>query len=196
MIPLIVPIAAAILGRLAPAAVGALTRSPRAEAVAREVVEAVKEATGQTAADPRQAGALAESIATDPALAAQVQMRLFDVMMAQEAAEAEAARDRAQLDLAQAQHASLFVAGARPAMLWAAASGLLMQFVALPAVWLVFVALALSRGQTPPDMPVMDISALLALAGTGAGLYGLRGVEKAKGVARDNLGGPGAFRSG
>lgn len=101
---------------------------------------------------------------------------------------AELATSQAQIDLAQAQHPSLFVAGARPAMVWAAAMGVAWQFVLQPVLgWGLVVAAWWTGTDAPPPPPQLDVYELIALVGGGTGLYALRGVEKKSGVARDSL---------
>ena len=90
--------------------------------------------------------------------------------------------------IAEAQHPSVFVAGARPAMTWAAAVGVFYAFVGQPILTWAIAIWAWKEGVVPPPMPPsLDVYELTALVLGGAGLYRMRGMEKEKGVARDNL---------
>ena len=102
--------------------------------------------------------------------------------------ETELRRAASELATAEVSHPSIFVAGARPAMTWAAAVGIAYAFVGQPILtWLLLVAAWSTGTEAPPPPPQLDVYELIALVGGGSSLYALRGVEKARGVARDNL---------
>lgn len=92
-----------------------------------------------------------------------------------------------QVVLAEANHASVFVAGARPALMWAcvatiAYEGLLRGLLA----WALQVASALFGLPGLPALPSAEpiMWEVVGLAGT---LAGVRGLETVKGVARSKL---------
>lgn len=117
-------------------------------------------------------------------LAAQIEMQKLGL----EAARLEADVDRAQIDLnkAETQHRSLFVAGWRPAIGWIGAIALAYQFVLYPLlVWAWHAARAagaLDAGAVPP--PVLDTDALWVILAGMLGIAGMRSWEKSKGLAR------------
>ena len=88
----------------------------------------------------------------------------------------KASIELSQLELykSYALHPSLFVAGARPAILWICAVGLGIHLIVNPImVWIV--QLATGNVVSPP---VMDMTTLLALAGSGGIMGVARTIEK------------------
>jgi hypothetical protein len=98
------------------------------------------------------------------------------------------ATDLAQIEVnkAEAQHASVFVAGGRPAAVWVCVAGLAFQFLLYPLlVWAW--ALAQALGWLPagiPNPPALDVEMLLVVLGGLLGLGSFRTFEKVRGVAR------------
>ena len=90
--------------------------------------------------------------------------------------------DLAQIEVnkAEAQHSSVFVAGWRPGAAWVCVVGLAWHFILQPAV----VFFAAFYGHTLPPLPVFEMDALMTLLFGLLGLGGFRSVEKIKGVAR------------
>lgn len=87
-----------------------------------------------------------------------------------------------QINKAEAQHPSLFVAGWRPAVGWVCAAALGWQFIGVD----IFNWLRLAFFPDVPAPPVLNgadtlVTVLLSMLGLG----GLRTVEKLKGVSRD-----------
>lgn len=81
---------------------------------------------------------------------------------------------QAEINLAEANHRTLFVAGARPFILWVCGVGLAFVFIANPLIqW--------TTGEMGPILPTEDMTKLVyALLGLGA----LRTAEKINGVAK------------
>lgn len=102
--------------------------------------------------------------------------------------ELEHAKTRADVDKANAKHASLFVAGARPACLWlAVVAGAL--YILMSVVWF---AIVVGYPDHADNVDVAQLQAifdaLLYFAGTFALGFGtLRTVDKYGGVARDTM---------
>ena len=90
----------------------------------------------------------------------------------------------------EASHASVFVAGARPALLWACVLSIVYEgFFRGFLVWI----LLLVDPTLPPVPSIKEVMwEIVSLAGM---LYGVRGVEKIKGVARNNMPNPPAENS-
>lgn len=88
----------------------------------------------------------------------------------------------------EASHASIFVAGARPALLWATVGGIAYEGVIRGVLmWVQNWAIILTNYTgTAPVLPSIEnvFFELVSLAGV---LYGARGFEKVKGVARNTL---------
>ena len=104
-------------------------------------------------------------------LESQIKSQMIDLQKAQ-----------SEVNLAQAKHASLFVAGARPAIMWICALGLLWSFFLGPiANWLVW---TFSIDIVPPDI---NTEGLMTLTLSMLGLGGMRSFEKYQGVARNNM---------
>ncbi|QDP47979.1 MAG: hypothetical protein Tp1100SUR763771_32 [Prokaryotic dsDNA virus sp.] len=104
-------------------------------------------------------------------LESQIRSQMIDLQKAQ-----------SEVNLAQAKHASLFVAGARPAIMWICALGLLWSFFLGPiANWLVW---TFSIDIVPPDI---NTEGLMTLTLSMLGLGGMRSFEKFQGVARNNM---------
>jgi hypothetical protein len=85
-----------------------------------------------------------------------------------------------EINVAQAQHPSLFVSGPRPALMWVCVLGFALHYIAYPA----WVAVATLAGwPIPPEPPTNPVLWELTLGMLG--LAGFRSFEKAKGVARE-----------
>lgn len=107
--------------------------------------------------------------------------REFDIKMAEleDRAEARIAEHiQGQLDVnkAEAQHASVFVAGWRPFIGWVCGAGLAYNFVVNPAL----LAFGLANAALP-------IESLITLVVTMLGASGIRSYELSKGISRDTL---------
>jgi len=94
----------------------------------------------------------------------------------------ELSKQQNEINLAQAKHASIFVAGSRPAIMWVACLGLLWSFFLAPMLnWV----LVISGSSIQP--PVLNTEGLMTLTLSLLGLGGMRTAEKWKGVARNNM---------
>jgi hypothetical protein len=93
------------------------------------------------------------------------------------------AKEQAKANTEAAKHPSMFVAGARPAIMWVCAIGLFVNFFILPILtW--FTHLFAPEINMPN---FVDTGELIALTGALLGMSGIRGYEKVKGVARENM---------
>jgi hypothetical protein len=105
-----------------------------------------------------------------------------------EAAKVEAGLLQGQIEVnkAEAQHASVFVAGWRPAVGWCGVAGLVYQYVIYPLLtwgW----AMMQARQWVPVDLtppPLLDTEALVVLLMAILGIGAARTVEKVRGVSR------------
>lgn len=91
-----------------------------------------------------------------------------------------------EVNKAEAQHASIFVAGWRPAIGWTGAAAMAYQFLLYPMlVWAW--SLMQARGWVPAELqppPMLDTDALWVILSGMLGIAGMRTVEKVKAVAR------------
>ena len=85
-----------------------------------------------------------------------------------------------EINKAEAQHRSIFVAGWRPFLGWGLAFAMIWHFVIAPIVIFGFAY----AGMTAPDLPVFDMDSLLTVLLGMLGLGGLRTVEKIKKVTK------------
>lgn len=85
-----------------------------------------------------------------------------------------------QINMAEAQHSSLFVSGWRPAIGWICGMSLFYNFIFAPLF--AYIAALVSPGA--PPLPDLDYSALMTILLGMLGLGGLRTLEKTKNVAR------------
>ena len=87
-----------------------------------------------------------------------------------------------KVNLAEAQHHSVFVAGWRPFIGWVCGIGLLWSFVLQPmCTWLVAAFLP----NLDPNLPQLPTDGLYQLVLAMLGMGGLRTFEKLKGVSRE-----------
>ena len=106
---------------------------------------------------------------------------------AQRAIESALLENAAQINLAQievnkaeAQHRTIFVAGWRPFIGWVCGIALAWHFVGVP-VTVFFIAWA---GAEVPELPAFDMNSLMTVLMGMLGLGGLRTVEKMKGLTQ------------
>jgi hypothetical protein len=84
-----------------------------------------------------------------------------------------------EVNKAEAQHRSLFVAGWRPAIGWACAVGFIWAFVGQPiAEWVLYLS------DETIILPDLQVDNLMEMAFGMLGLAGLRSWEKSRGLAR------------
>ena len=91
-------------------------------------------------------------------------------------AETQLALAQIQLNTAEAQHSSIFVAGWRPMIGWVGALILLFNFIVAPLA-----------GAFGFDVPILDAGTMMPVILGMLGVAGARTVEKVQGVARNNL---------
>jgi hypothetical protein len=99
--------------------------------------------------------------------------------MAEKAAH-EAAMAQIEVNKAEAQHKSLFVAGWRPFVGWICATALAYHFVLHPIILFVIGV----TGATIPELPAFDMDSLMTVLLGMLGLGGLRTYEKSKGLTK------------
>ena len=106
---------------------------------------------------------------------------------AQRAIESALLENAAQINLAQievnkaeAQHRTIFVAGWRPFIGWVCGIALAWHFVGVP-VTIFFIAWA---GAEVPELPAFDMNSLMTVLMGMLGLGGLRTFEKMKGLTK------------
>lgn len=85
-----------------------------------------------------------------------------------------------EINKAEAQHRSIFVAGWRPFLGWGLSFAMIWHFVLVPMVTFGFAY----AGMAAPDLPVFDMDSLLTVLLGMLGLGGLRTVEKIKKVTK------------
>ena len=91
---------------------------------------------------------------------------------------------QAEINLAQAQHPSIFVAGPRPATMWFCLFALVWHFVGNQWTQAVIDLHTTGGYQLPPLMGTEEIIGLLVAL---LGVSGFRTLEKFRGVARSNM---------
>ena len=92
----------------------------------------------------------------------------------------ESAMAQMEINKAEANHKSLFVAGWRPACGWVTVIALAYHFIAAPLI-LFGVAVA---GVEIPELPTFDMDSLMTILLGMLGLGGLRTVEKTRGLTK------------
>ena len=92
----------------------------------------------------------------------------------------ELARGQLEINKAEAQHRSIFVAGWRPFLGWGLAFAMIWHFVLAPMTLFICSAFEVYV----PDLPVFDMDSLMTVLLGMLGLGGLRTAEKIKGVTK------------
>ena len=92
----------------------------------------------------------------------------------------EAAMAQVEVNKAEVQHKSIFVAGWRPMVGWTCAVALAYHFVLAP---LILFGVGIS-GVEIPDLPAFDMDSLMTVLLGMLGLGGLRTYEKQKGLTK------------
>jgi len=123
---------------------------------------------------------LIDRLFPDKMAAEAAKLKLVELQMsgelAQLAAETELAKGQMDVNRAEAQHASTFVAGWRPSVGWICSAGLAYQFIVHP-----FLGWAALFNDYPLPPPI-DTTELMILLGGMLGFGGFRTYEKLKGV--------------
>lgn len=102
--------------------------------------------------------------------------------LAQMAADTDLAKSQAQINVAEAQNANLFVSGWRPFIGWICGSGLGYQFLARPILQMAVDAFTTYEQAPRIIMESLDVGTLLTLLLGMLGLGTMRTFEKFKGV--------------
>jgi hypothetical protein len=92
----------------------------------------------------------------------------------------ELAKGQLEINKAEAQHRSIFVAGWRPFLGWCLSFAMAWHFVLAPMTMFV----AGWTGATIPELPVFDMDSLMTVLLGMLGLGGLRSFEKYKGLTK------------
>jgi len=92
----------------------------------------------------------------------------------------ELAKGQIEINKAEAQHKSIFVAGWRPFIGWTCGVALCWHFVLQPIVMF----LSAYIGFQIPELPEFDMGSLMTILGGLLGLGGLRTYEKQKGLTK------------
>jgi len=92
----------------------------------------------------------------------------------------EANMGQLEVNKAEAQHRSIFVAGWRPFLGWGLSFAMVWHFVLVPMITFVFAYMRIEA----PDLPEFDMASLMTVLMGMLGLGGLRTYEKSKGLTR------------
>ena len=92
----------------------------------------------------------------------------------------EQAMGQLEINKAEAQHRSIFVAGWRPFLGWCLSFAMLWHFMIVPFI----IFGAGMAGMELPELPVFDMDSLMTVLLGMLGLGGLRTYEKAKGLTK------------
>ena len=92
----------------------------------------------------------------------------------------ELAKGQLEINKAEAQHKSIFVAGWRPFLGWILASAMGWHFIFAPVTMFVCAYLGIEI----PELPAFDMDSLMTVLLGMLGLGGLRTAEKIKGVTK------------
>jgi len=92
----------------------------------------------------------------------------------------EANMGQIEINKAEAQHRSIFVAGWRPLLGWGPAFAMIWHFVLAPMIIFGFAY----AGMEAPRLPAFDMDSLMTVLLGMLGLGGLRTVEKVKGLTK------------
>ena len=92
----------------------------------------------------------------------------------------ELAKGQLEINKAEAQHKSIFVAGWRPFIGWTCGIALAWHFVLQPLIMF----LSVLFGLTLPELPAFDMGSLMTVLMGMLGLGGLRTYEKQKGLTK------------
>lgn len=92
----------------------------------------------------------------------------------------DAAMAQVEVNKAEAQHRSIFVAGWRPFIGWTCGVALAYHFVAHPFILFAVAAAGISI----PDLPTFEMDSLMTVLLGMLGLGGMRSFEKAKGLTK------------
>ena len=92
----------------------------------------------------------------------------------------EANMGQLEVNKAEAQHRSIFVAGWRPFLGWGLSFAMIWHFVLVPIVTFIFAYMRIEA----PDLPEFDMNSLMTVLMGMLGLGGLRTYEKSRGLTK------------
>lgn len=95
----------------------------------------------------------------------------------------ELAKGQLEVNKAQAQHSSMFVAGARPYIMWVCGFALTYAYVLYPILKFLTVIFM----DLPPELPAIEMGELMPLLTGMLGFGAMRSWEKSKGVERKRV---------
>ena len=121
-------------------------------------------------------GKLIDRLWPDPSKAAEAKLKLLEM---QQSGELQIIAGQLEVNKAEAEHASVFVAGWRPFVGWTCGTSFALHFVAFPILNFVLVSL----GHREVTL-TFDMTTLLTVLGGMLGIGALRTVEKIQGVAK------------
>lgn len=124
-------------------------------------------------------GKVADDLFTSDKERFEAELELRKIGIEEQRIEAGLITGQQDINRAEAQHRSIFVAGWRPAVGWVCVAGLAYDFLLRPLLG--WVAANVVGWSAPPPL---DMTTLLTLLGGLLGLGTLRSVEKIRGVAK------------
>jgi hypothetical protein len=111
------------------------------------------------------------------------------IVLAEKVIEADLIKGQLEINKAEAQHKSIFVAGWRPAIGWTGAIAMAYQFVLYPLLIWIW-AWAQAKGALPANLnapPTLPADALWVIISGMLGIAGMRSFDKAKGTQTDRI---------
>jgi hypothetical protein len=103
--------------------------------------------------------------------------------------EAELIKGQLEINKAEAQHKSIFVAGWRPAIGWVGASAMAYQFILYPLLTWIW-SWAQAKGLLPANLappPTLPADALWVIISGMLGIAGMRSFDKFRGTQTDRI---------
>ena len=102
--------------------------------------------------------------------------------------DADLIKGQHQINIAEAQHKSVFVAGWRPAIGWVGATAIAYQFILYPILnWIMSVLVATGHLQNGFEPPVLEAGALWPIMTGMLGVAGMRSFDKTKKTQTDKI---------
>ena len=124
---------------------------------------------------------LIDRLIPDPSEQAKAKLELLKM---EQQGDLAALAAQTNINLAEAQHKSVFVAGWRPFIGWTCGAGIAWTFVLQPFATYVIAAIGLDI----PAVPVLDMGVLLTLILGMLGIGGMRSFDKLKGTDTPKIG--------
>jgi len=130
---------------------------------------------------------LIQRIWPDPAQQAEQMLKLAEIEQRGDLAELQAYMQsmtgQLEINKAEAQHKSVFVAGARPFIIWTGGFSLLCSGILHPILMWIW-AFAEMKGEAPP---MIDSGAIVGIVSGLLGVSGMRSYDKKNGVQTDAI---------